>query len=140
PDCIVALRATSQRSPGDTGDVASEFEVGAMADAIDRATAQFGCDVHDCGDADDWSAALSRLVQERGADAVITAYAPVGPVAEQLSRATDALAANDITLSQFRRPIDDLSWPHATRGFFGLKKKIPDILEDLERELAPRLL
>jgi len=45
-----------------------------------------------------------------------------------------------ITLHEVRRVYDDLTWPHASRGFFNLKKKIPDILEELQRVSAPRLL
>jgi len=29
------------------------------------------------------------------------------------------------------RPYDRLTWPHAKAGFFGLKKKIPSILQNL---------
>ncbi|MEO1694592.1 MAG: DNA photolyase, partial [Pseudomonadota bacterium] len=87
-----------------------------------------------------WAAELKRVCAAHDATSVVTAYAPVGPVADKLRAARADLSDAGITLSSYRRPIDDLSWPHATRGFFGLKKKIPDILEDLERGLAPRLL
>jgi hypothetical protein len=31
----------------------------------------------------------------------------------------------------FIRPIDRLVWPHAKKGFFALRKRIPEILESL---------
>jgi len=63
---------------------------------------------------------------------VVTAWAPVGPVATILATAKTELAKEGITLHQVRRTYDDLTWPHATAGFFKLKKKIPQILRDLD--------
>ena len=64
-------------------------------------------------------------------DTVVTSYAPVGPVASHLQRAKGTLQEAGIDLRQIRRGYDDLAWPYATKGFFGLKKKIPRVLADL---------
>ena len=64
-------------------------------------------------------------------DAVVTAYAPVGPVAERLARARRALAEQGVGLVQARRSYDDCTWPHTTRGYFPLKSRIPEVLEQL---------
>jgi hypothetical protein len=29
------------------------------------------------------------------------------------------------------RPLDRLAWPHATKGFFALKERIPDLIDQL---------
>ncbi|MEO1285543.1 MAG: hypothetical protein AAFV92_11755, partial [Pseudomonadota bacterium] len=58
-------------------------------------------------------------------------YTPVGPAAEAISAAKPNLEDAGLTLTQIRRDYDTLTWPHATRGFFGLKKKIPGILTGL---------
>jgi len=60
---------------------------------------------------------------------VVTGYAPVGPVAEQLVALN--LREAGMTLHQVRRDYDTLAWPYATKGFFGLKKKIPHVLRAL---------
>jgi deoxyribodipyrimidine photo-lyase len=39
-------------------------------------------------------------------------------------------------LHQQQHSYDTLTWPHATKGFFKLKKKIPIILSDLALEDA----
>ena len=78
----------------------------AMADALARAEAHFGC--------------AAAAVEAGWAEdlPVVTAWAPVGPSADALP---DCL--------RIRRSWDSLTWPHATRGFFQVKKAIPHILE-----------
>jgi len=60
---------------------------------------------------------------------VLTAYAPVGPAAERLDAARAALGDAGVALVQVRRPWDAAAWPHATKGFFKLKKQIPALVE-----------
>ena len=78
----------------------------AMADALARAAAHFGCPA---GLAEPgWAAGLP----------VVTAWAPVGPSAAALPPAL-----------RVRRPWDDAAWPRATRGYFQVKSAIPAILQ-----------
>ena len=78
----------------------------AMADALARAEAHFGCP--------------AALVTDGWAEdlPVVTAWAPVGPSASALP-----------SCLRLRRSWDSLSWPHAGRGFFQMKAAIPVILE-----------
>jgi deoxyribodipyrimidine photo-lyase len=48
-----------------------------------------------------------------------------------LDTAKTELAKAGIRLHQHQKVYDTLTWPHATKGFFKLKKKIPSILNDL---------
>ena len=57
-----------------------------------------------------------------------TAYAPVGPMAEQLSAIAARLGTIGIRLIEIRRGFDARAWPYASREFFGLKEKIPELL------------
>jgi len=41
------------------------------------------------------------------------------------------LAEQNITLIQVLRDYDIKIWPHATRGFFKVKKQIPKLLDQL---------
>ena len=43
-----------------------------------------------------------------------------------------ALAEKNIRLHYIIRPYDSAAWPHATKGFFKLKQKIPQILTHLQ--------
>ncbi|MEM6308688.1 MAG: FAD-binding domain-containing protein [Pseudomonadota bacterium] len=59
---------------------------------------------------------------------IVTAYAPVGPIArvQKHLRKSDA-----VRVVQVRRDYDSRAWPHATHGFFRFKNKIPDLLNAL---------
>ena len=92
-------------APGAAEHVRRADEV-AMTDALARAAAHFGYPAGPA--ADGWNDGLP----------VVTAWAPVGPSAEALP---DACART-------RRRWDGLVWPHATRGYFQVRKTIPSIL------------
>ena len=82
----------------------------AMADALARASAHFGCPA--VAAAEGWD----------GGRVVVTAWAPVGPSAEALP----------VGCTRMRRPWDDLVWPSAKRGYFQVRKTIPAILREAE--------
>ncbi|WP_375455271.1 FAD-binding domain-containing protein [uncultured Methylobacterium sp.] len=82
-------------------------DTAAMADALARAEARFGCPAGPV--CDGWARDLP----------VVTAWAPVGPSA-------DALPAGCIRV---RRAWDEAAWPLSTRGFFRLRSAIPRLME-----------
>ena len=88
----------------------------AMADALDRAAAHFGCSAGAA--AEGWNEGLP----------VVTAWAPVGPSAAVLPGGCTRL----------RRRWDDLVWPHTGRGYFGVRKTIPSILRVRGEAIDPR--
>jgi deoxyribodipyrimidine photo-lyase len=56
---------------------------------------------------------------------IVTPYAPIGPVASMLGAMIPPLAAAGLSLQQIRRPWDEQFWPHASKGFFSFKERIP---------------
>ena len=78
-----------------------------------------------------WAADIIAACQTHNLKTVVTGYAPVGPVATKLVAMVPALQAEGIKLFQVRRACDTVAWPHATKGFFALKKGIPRVLEKL---------
>lgn len=64
-------------------------------------------------------------------DTVATGYAPVGWVRPKLNALKDALSEHDIQLVEIVRDWDRSFWPHATKGFFPLKKQIPEVYAEL---------
>ena len=66
-----------------------------------------------------------------GLDTVVTPYAPVGPVAERLAASRSALAERGIDLVTLRRRWDGDTWPHASRGFFPFRERIPELVREL---------
>mgnify|MGYP001821980927 FL=1 len=59
------------------------------------------------------------------------AYAPVGPVQNRLRELGVALESTGIALIPFVRRYDRLIWPHCGKGFFQLRKHIPELLDAL---------
>jgi hypothetical protein len=74
------------------------------------------------------AANLIAWAQEHDLEAIITPYAPVGPVRDQLDAMAPALAAAGIALVPVRRAWDSAAWPHAGKGFFAFKDKIPGLI------------
>jgi len=103
------------------------FEKGAVQDAISRSSQALAT----VATTQDWGAALIEAAQKAGTNQIITAWATIGPIATQLDATKAALEKAGIHVHQQQRTYDTLTWPHATKGFFKLKKKIPNILNDL---------
>jgi deoxyribodipyrimidine photo-lyase len=75
--------------------------------------------------------AIAAWCTSLGLTSVVVPYAPVGPEADAIVDVTPKLQKLGISVLQVRRRYDTLCWPHATKGFFALKEKIPSILEKL---------
>ncbi|QJF53198.1 DNA photolyase [Roseobacter ponti] len=83
----------------------------------------------DCSDVLRDAEALMIWAQKEGLSQIVTPFAPVGPVADQLRRfAAHEGAPRVVTMM---RATDRAAWPLATRGFFAFRKNIPDLLSAL---------
>ena len=111
------------------GDNARSFVEAATHDATERVGNAFKCTTSVLGSLD--AATLIRQAREAGAEQIITSYAPVGPVADALASIAPLLAKEGIPLTQIRRAWDENFWPHATKGFFPFKERIPKILKEM---------
>ena len=76
-------------------------------------------------------AALTAWATKHRLERVVCVCVPVGPNATLVQALHTALAEAGIKLHPVRRPWDTRFWPHAGRGFFALKKKIPALLQEL---------
>ena len=130
PVALLGAVTTHTRSQLPVSRPVREFALGAVADAVERAARYFSLPAQSAR-SDSWDDAIVAWARSNELDAVVTAYAPVGPVAERLASARQALADHRIELIQLRRAYDTCTWPHATRGFFKLKSRIPEVLERL---------
>lgn len=137
PVAVMGAVATSSRSPLPVAAAVRDFANEAVADGTERAARHFGIPAQSV-QGEDWGDALAAWSRSRDLDAVVTAYAPAGPVAERLAKARRALAARDVRLIQLRRPYDSCAWPHATRGYFAMKSRIPDVLQQLGLTIAEK--
>ena len=137
PVAIVGALATRFRSPLPVSEPVSTFATEAMTDALERTTRAFGVG-GELSDAEDWGSMLAEWATINHLNTIVTPYVPVGPAAELLAGASDALQRYGIRLLRLRRSYDSTVWPHTRRGYFKLKEKIPAIVDRLE--LAPAVV
>jgi deoxyribodipyrimidine photo-lyase len=130
PVAVMGATATAARSPLPVGTQARDFALQAVADGTERVAIRYGIPAQSIR-GEDWDNALVAWSRSSGLDAIVTAYAPTGPVAERLARARRALAGDGVDLIQVRRRYDEYTWPHATGGYFRLKSRIPGLLAQL---------
>jgi deoxyribodipyrimidine photo-lyase len=111
------------------GEKARHFADAAAADTASRVASHFECpvDVKDRLDTD----TLMAAIEAAGVRHIVSPYTPVGPVADMLARVERELAGKGVTLTQVRRDWDERFWPHATKGFFAFKDRIPSVLHEL---------
>ena len=101
----------------------AHFRVAALDDGMQRASLAFGrhgpiLPAHD----------IAGHAQQLGVRHIVTAYAPIGPIATMLAQLAQACAQQGLKLHQVRRDWDSTAWPLATKGFFPFRQHIPDLL------------
>lgn len=124
---IASLGGLKQRSPLEAGVRARYFTNGALKDAGTRAAVHFQADFTALSEPDD----LIEQARAAGARQIVTQRPHKGPLAERLDALQPRLESHGITLVRLRRDWDRAFHPHADRGFFKLKKKIPAGLREL---------
>ena len=130
PFAGIPIKAALVSSGDDTlwGDPARAFVAGAGADTAERIESLWQRPAQVTAAID--PAAILAAAQAGGVRQVVTAYAPVGPVADAHKAAAATLAGEGITLAQERRHWDGQFWPHAKKGFFPFKERIPELLRE----------
>lgn len=108
------------------GEKARAFVKFAAAETATRIAADYNCPATVSARLD--TASLLSATRAAGVRQIVTAYAPVGPVADALALLTPALKREGVALTQIRRPWDEQFWPQAKKGFFTFKERIPSLL------------
>ncbi len=128
---LAGVDLSDHRSPAGAGAVAGRFTRGALADALREGEGLYGVDAIQFA-ADRPLAAQARDWARRAdCKTVITGQPMTGWVKPHVDRLRAALAEDGVSLLYLQRDWDRLFWPHAKRGFFGLKKAIPSVFSDL---------
>ncbi|SEN86556.1 FAD-binding domain-containing protein [Palleronia pelagia] len=107
------LSGASHRSPLKVAPGVLDFTDAALADARDRVAP----DATPLLDAD----ALATWARENALEQIVMPYTPTGP-------ARDLLEGSGLPIVPVLRDWDRAAWPHATAGFFKVKKQIPKLL------------
>jgi deoxyribodipyrimidine photo-lyase len=121
-----AVVLTERRSPLPVGEAARGFSRGACADGLARISAASACATAMLDNP--VAPTLLDLASAAGVAHVVAGHAPVGPTAEWLAEVEPSLAAAGLRLTRLRRPWDAALWPHARKGYFAFKEKVPSAL------------
>ena len=127
PSSILILLTATPRSVLPLGKLSAEFAPSVLNASRGRIEKHF-CVETITTEENDWSIAISEWMRENDLKVCVTSHLPLGPVAK---RVKSAARASGVELIERTRAYDQLTWRHAKKGFFGLKKKIPSILADL---------
>jgi deoxyribodipyrimidine photo-lyase len=107
----------------------AEFKQAALQNAANELSALFGVDTKSI---ESWNAKeLANWAKDCGVTNIVTDEAPVGFVAPKLEQLAEDLSVHGIQMNIVRRKWDDRCWPHARKGFFAFKEKIPAIIREL---------
>jgi deoxyribodipyrimidine photo-lyase len=119
PVGIAVLTAAKQRSSLVVAPDVLSFTDGAVMDSLLRLGAadapRFGSET---------LVALADYVAATGATTLLTAYAPVGPIASLLAELRRVLEERGIRLVSTLRDHDRAVWPYATHGFFRFREAV----------------
>jgi deoxyribodipyrimidine photo-lyase len=126
---VEPLALTALRIDTDVCPLVHQFKTGAIENALAQAAAELpGADISL------QSASAYEVVawaQQNRLDQVWVAYAPVGYVRSRLEALEVSLGEVGVSLVPFVREYDRLVWPHCSKGFFQLRKRIPELLDAL---------
>ena len=124
-----ALTTAALRSPMAVAEHVREFSAGALDDGLRRFSNHSRDAV--CVETGDSVEGVLDWATRWSLEVVVIADPPQGASADVLTTLEPALRARGMRLIRLRRPFDDLVWPHARKGFFGLRKKIPALLTEM---------
>lgn len=119
---VLAIAGLRVQTDGLSPRVAA-FRQEALADGLTRAAAHFGRDAP-LIDAE----GLIEHARTLGSEHIVTAYAPIGPIATRLNALAEQATAHGMRLHQVQRAWDIAAWPLATKGFFPFRQHIPSLL------------
>ena len=125
---IVTTRSAEARSPRAVSADVLEFTSGAVTDATARLAAECGLPEARAMPERPDAARVIEAARAAGVNTVATRYTPVGPAAEDLERLRPALEDAGLALVAPQRGEDPPAWEKADRGYFKVKKAIPQLL------------
>lgn len=137
---IAGLHFAAHRSPLPIGKPALAFTRGAVADALVRAGRHFGAPVTDLSETPQAVEACRDWIRGLDADVIVTAEPATGWTAAALVAVRGALEGTGKRLVFAGRDWDAAFWPHASKGFFALRAKIPETFDALGIGAQARLL
>lgn len=132
---VAGMARPDARSPLPVAPSVTAFVDAALRDTLARAERRFGAPERTVAaerlDGADPASAIADWCRRHALRDLVVPETPVGPMRTILDAAEPALAARGIRLFRLRRAWDATAWPHATKGFFPFRGRIPGILRGL---------
>lgn len=126
PEAIVVAAGGDAHSLKPAAEAAGRFPAAAAQDTATRCASHFDRPVLVAPVLS--PDAILKAARDAAVDQVVVLEAPVGPMAEALSRLEAALTEHGIALIRVRRSWDDRLWPLANKGFFKFRERAPAVL------------
>lgn len=117
PKAVGVLTFAAGRSPLAVAEPVHHFTRAAIADALENLQAPDA-------PVETEPRMILDLAEREGCRQIVTAYAPIGPIAEQLAILQHMAQPRGIRLVRVLRPHDRAAWPHATHGFFRFREAV----------------
>lgn len=130
PAAVILLPSTKTRSPLDTSPVVSAFDASLRADVAARAQSRWSCPVW-TADEMVGAAAIADWLADYNLKQLAMTTMPKGPATDRWCPEIEAVEKAGLAIAQGHRPYDIAIWPHASKGFFKVKKAAPKILATL---------
>ena len=124
PDRPVAVAALSSALGAGRAPAVLQADEVAMSDALARAKSHYQIQAGGVVALQDWQSELVTLMTQTGADHIVMAFQPTGLW-------HDLITQSQLSIKEVMRPYDGLCWPHAKKGFFPFKEKIPHFIASL---------
>jgi deoxyribodipyrimidine photo-lyase len=125
PGVVLGCDLDADWSPRGRSSAAAAFAREAIDDALARCAARWEVEVLHLRSPDD----LSRWLSSRSRRRIVVPWVPTGPIADALEPCLREMGESGFDVRRIRRAWDEFAWPAATRGFFRMRKIIPELLE-----------
>ena len=125
----IGFAAPELRSQLSVSDKVKDFTTRAVLDALNSLGATETCLAQNYDEVVDL---LQRKHASSGISDIVALEPTIGPIKTCLIELKETLSKEGINLLLIRRNYDSLVWPHASRGFFKVKKKLPEFLSTLQ--------
>ena len=99
--------------------------------AVQNSAQRLGCKNLKPVEDTNWTEIILNASDKLGTKNIITPKIPVGAVKSEFRKIKKNLAEHNIYINEHYKDYDKYTWQYASKGFFKLKKQIPNILYQL---------
>ena len=130
---VVGLDTVQFRSPKGVSQNVSNFVTSAVLNTIEEFSKKKSIPARFLSP-NNWTL-ITDFARQFGAETCVALRTPIGPTRDVLGNINTFLKLSRTEFVEHTRIWDQVSWPHATKGYFKFKGVIPKVLSSLEQNL-----